>query len=75
MYARAHFNLGVLAELYMQDLNLALNHFRLYQGLQKQADQTVANWIIDLERRAPEPSPPPAEVAQPQTRSDNGEVN
>jgi tetratricopeptide (TPR) repeat protein len=72
-YARAHFNLGVLAELYMQDLNLALSHFRLYQSLQKQPDQTVANWIVDLERRAP--APPPATVAQPQPESPNGEVN
>jgi Flp pilus assembly protein TadD len=31
-YARAHFNLGVLAELYLQDLPLALNHFRQYQS-------------------------------------------
>ena len=72
-YARAHFNLGVLAELYMQDLNLALNHFRQYQALQKQPDQTVANWIVDLERRAP--APPPAAVAQPQSEATNGEVN
>lgn len=57
-YARAHFNLAVLAELYMQDLVLALQHFRAYQNLQKQPDQNVANWIVDLERRAPEPVPP-----------------
>lgn len=56
-YARAHFNLGVLAELYLQDLNLALQHFRSYQKLQRQPDQTVANWIVDLERRAPEEVP------------------
>lgn len=66
-YARAHFNIAVLAELYMQDLTLALQHFRAYQDLQKQPDQNVANWITDLERRAPdpvpatEPSPVPAE--------------
>lgn len=56
-YARAHFNLAVLAELYMQDLTLALQHFRAYQNLQKEPDQNVANWIVDLERRAPEPVP------------------
>lgn len=54
-YARAHFNLGVLAELYLQDLQLALRHFRAYQSLQRQPDATVANWIADLERRAPAP--------------------
>ena len=61
-YARAHFNLAVLGELYLQDMNLALNHFRAYQNLQKLPDENVANWIVDLERRAPEqPSQPVAE--------------
>lgn len=57
-YARAHFNMGVLAELYMQDMALALQHFRAYQNLQKEPDQSVANWITDLERRVPDPVPP-----------------
>lgn len=64
MYARAHFNLGVLAELYLQQPADALAHFRRYQALQKQPDQTVANWIIDLERRVPQ-----AAVAAEDTRS------
>lgn len=67
-YARAHFNLAVLAELYLRDLNLALTHFRSYQTLQKNTDQTVTNWIRDLERRAPAPAPEqvaPAPVAPP----------
>lgn len=74
LYARAHFNLGVLAELYLQDLNLALNHFRAYQGLQKQPDNIVANWIVDLERRAPAVTPPNA-VAAPEAVTTNQEVN
>ena len=53
-YARAHFNLGVLAELYKQDLVTAVEHFRAYQELQRDPDRTVGNWITDLERRAPE---------------------
>ena len=64
-YARAHFNLGVLAELYMQDMNLALSHFRAYQSLQRQQDQTVANWIADLERRVPDATPTSGSVATP----------
>lgn len=64
-YARAHFNLGVLAELYLQDLSLALKHFRAYQGLQRQQDQTVANWIADLERRVPDATPSSGAVASP----------
>jgi Flp pilus assembly protein TadD len=62
-YARAHFNMGVLAELYLDNLNLALQHFRAYQNLQKEPDQNVANWIVDLERRAPDPQPAPTETA------------
>jgi Flp pilus assembly protein TadD len=64
-YARAHFNLGVLAELYLQDITLALTHFRAYQALQRQQDQTVANWIADLERRVPDASPTPGAFATP----------
>lgn len=74
-YARAHFNLGVLAELYMQDLNLALNHFRAYQALQKEPDSTVKNWIVDLERRAPAPTAAPAAIAAPDAANNNQEVN
>jgi len=75
-YARAHFNLGVLAELYLQDLNLALDHFRAYQGLQKTPDNTVANWIADLERRAPpRPSSTPAAIAAPEAANSDQEVN
>ena len=57
LYARAHFNVGVLAELYMQDLELALKHFREYQTLQREPDQSVANWIEDLGRRVNHSTP------------------
>ncbi|MCP5176499.1 MAG: tetratricopeptide repeat protein [Moraxellaceae bacterium] len=50
-YAKAHFNLGVLAELYLQDLPLALTHFEAYQKTQKDEDATVGKWIIDLQKR------------------------
>lgn len=68
-YAKAHFNLGVLADLYMQDLPLALSHYQSYQALQGKPDPAVANWIIDLQKRTgtyvpPAPLPaalPPAE--------------
>ena len=66
-YARAHFNLGVLAELYLQDLPLALKHFRQYQTLQRQLDQSVANWVADLERRVPDAPADPGAVASPGT--------
>lgn len=70
-YAKAHFNLGVLADLYMQDLALALSHYEKYQALQSQPDPAVANWIVDLQKRTgvykapPRPAPvaPPADDA------------
>ena len=58
-YARAHFNLAVLSELYLLDNRSALEHFRSYQNLQRQEDRTVANWIIDLERRVSVETPAP----------------
>ncbi len=64
-YAKAHFNLGVLADLYMQDLPLALTHYERYQGLQNKSDTGVGNWIVDLQKRtgtyqaaAPKAAPP-----------------
>lgn len=64
-YAKAHFNLGVLADLYQQDLPVALSHYERYQALQSKPDPAVANWIVDLQKRtgvykAPPPPPPPA---------------
>ncbi|MZR61639.1 tetratricopeptide repeat protein [Alcanivorax sp. DP30] len=72
-YARAHFNLAVLGELYLQDLPLALAHFRAYQNLQKQADTNVANWIADLENRVPDAPRQP--VAGNGAGEDTGGVN
>lgn len=49
-YALAHYNLGILNELYLQRLEPALQHFEIYQSLVGD-DQQVAKWIADLERR------------------------
>ena len=49
-YALAHYNLGVLNELYLQRLDAALRHFEHYQELVGE-DQQVARWITDLSRR------------------------
>lgn len=65
-YAKAHFNLGVLADLYEQDLPRALTHYERYQALQSKPDQVVANWIIDLQKRTGVyKAPPPAPVVEP----------
>lgn len=64
-YAKAHFNLGVLADLYLQDLQLALTHYEKYQSLQKKPDQAVGNWINDLRNRLGIATPAPAPAAPP----------
>lgn len=69
-YARAHFNLGVLADLYMQDLPLALNHYERYQGLQSKPDPAVANWIVDLQKRTGVYKAPPRPAPAPQPGAD-----
>jgi tetratricopeptide (TPR) repeat protein len=49
-YALAHYNLGVLNELYLQRLDIALQNFEAYQALVGE-DKQVAKWIADLRRR------------------------
>ena len=49
-YALAHYNLGVLNELYLQRLQAALRNFETYQSLVGE-DKQVAKWITDLTRR------------------------
>jgi len=49
-YALAHFNLGVLNDLYLQRLESALEHFERYQELGG-GDERVEKWIVDLKRR------------------------
>lgn len=77
-YAKAHFNLGVLADLYLQDLPLALGHYEKYQSLQSKPDPAVANWIVDLQKRtgvykAP-PRPAPVEPATPAPADGSGDA-
>ncbi len=50
-HPRLHYNLAVLSELYLLDLEQALAHYRRYQSLSKEKDGDVALWIRDLERR------------------------
>ena len=50
-YAAAHYNLGILLDVYMRKSSEALTHYSLYQASQAQPDETVARWIVDLERR------------------------
>lgn len=46
-----HYNLAVISELYLLDLEAALVHYRRYRELSGSEDKRVAGWIADLERR------------------------
>lgn len=50
-YAFAHINIGILYDIYLYELPLALEHYKNYQSITKNSDGQVAKWIIDLERR------------------------
>jgi len=50
-YPNSHLNLGVLADIYMRELSLALIQYREYMALVGGQDKTVANWVLELERR------------------------
>ena len=49
--ADVYLNLGILNELYMGNLQGALQAYSQYQALSVQPDQQVAGWVADLERR------------------------
>ncbi|WP_372965533.1 tetratricopeptide repeat protein [Marinobacter sp.] len=46
-----HYNLAVISELYLLDLEKALMHYKRYQSLAIDEDKSVTGWIADLERR------------------------
>jgi len=50
-YAYAHLNYGILLDLYLGELDEALDHYQKFQELAPGKDKEVKNWIIDLERR------------------------
>jgi len=49
--AELHYNLAVISELYLLDLDGALSHYRRYRELAGTEERQVAGWIADLERR------------------------
>ena len=49
--ARAHYNLGVLCELYLNNPSCALNHYKQFQALSATPDDTVKIWVQVLEAK------------------------
>jgi len=52
-HPESHLNLGILADIYMYDLPLALEHYEYYLQLIQNDDKKVSGWIMDLKRRMP----------------------
>ncbi|MGX5201651.1 tetratricopeptide repeat protein [Aliikangiella sp. IMCC44632] len=50
-HATVHLNLGILADIYLYDFELALQHYQQYLLLSTAKKETVNKWIIDLKRR------------------------
>jgi len=50
-FALAHLNLGVLCDLYLQDLDCAVSAFEQFQALQTEPDAEVEKWLIEVKRR------------------------
>ncbi len=50
-FYNAHLNLGVLHDLYLQQPQLAIDHYKSFQKLSGAEDKTVKIWISDLTRR------------------------
>ena len=50
-YAYAHLNYGILLDLYLGELDDALEEYQTYQELTPEEDKEVSKWIVDLQRR------------------------
>lgn len=62
-YGLAHYNLGILLDLYLGRHEQALAHYQRYQELTPDADKQVDRWIADISRRI-ERASRAAQVAQ-----------
>lgn len=47
-YALAHYNLALIYDLYMQDINKAIEHYQKYLALIKNKDKQTAEWLDQL---------------------------
>lgn len=50
-YASAYLNLGILYDIYLQDLGQALQQYKKYQALTSDESNSVDKWITDIQRQ------------------------
>ena len=50
-YAMAHINLGILCDIYLQNPDCAMHHYREYLQLAGTGGDRVDIWLADLEQR------------------------
>ena len=49
-YTNAQYNLALLYDVYLQDVNLAIQHYEIYMSLIEQPDETTQSWVERLKR-------------------------
>ncbi len=64
-YANAELNLGILHDIYLRNPQEALVHYQRYAKLTDAQDETVAQWVTDLQQRIKNQSAKADEVATP----------
>lgn len=50
-YANAYLNLGILLDIYLQDLPKALEQYLMFQKLTDNKDERIEKWVLDIKRR------------------------
>ncbi len=48
-YANAQYNIALLYDIYLQDIELAIKHYKLYMSLLKKKDEGTLEWVKHLQ--------------------------
>jgi len=54
-YGKAYLNLGVLCDIYLEDLKCAMQNYKRYLDVSATKDKQVEIWLADVSRRAGKP--------------------
>lgn len=56
-YALAHYNYALLHDIYFQDMQVAVRHYKRYLELTQNQDKKTADWVLELERNIAKGTP------------------